>query len=172
MPHVSGRRARARIARKVEAGIARRRAVGALSAAPIPCGAPIRRYRGHSVLNTLMRAHWAPVGSAAQRYVYAASACGGVFVYDAVTADLKAHLSQSDSVPCRDATWHPEIPLLVSGSFNGELVRRPLSRLPARLCSSKAGKRPRRHAASRLPHPSPTCPRRARACAVLLGRGE
>ena len=38
-------------------------------------------YRGHSVLQTLIRAYFSPAEKTGQRYIYAGSSCGTIFVW-------------------------------------------------------------------------------------------
>ena len=41
------------------------------------------RYRGHTVLQTLIRAYFSPAASTGQRYIYSGSADGQIFVWGA-----------------------------------------------------------------------------------------
>ena len=38
-------------------------------------------YRGHKVLQTLIRAYFSPAETTGQRYIYSGSDCGSVFVW-------------------------------------------------------------------------------------------
>lgn len=40
-----------------------------------------RRYRGHEVLQTLIRAYFSPAPTTGQRYIYSGSADGAVYVW-------------------------------------------------------------------------------------------
>ena len=51
-----------------------------------PHDTSLQTYRGHRVLQTLVRAYFSPAHSTGGRYVYSGSSCGGVFVWDALTA--------------------------------------------------------------------------------------
>lgn len=91
-------------------------------------------FRGHKVLRTLIRCHFSPPSSTNSRYVYSGSQDGKVWVYnmDGTVAGIvdvnKATLNsrplerryryQGDAFPSwrtcvRDASWHPNAPLLV-----------------------------------------------------------
>lgn len=40
-----------------------------------------RRYRGHAVLQTLIRAYFSPLATTGQRYIYSGSADGSVYIW-------------------------------------------------------------------------------------------
>lgn len=42
-------------------------------------------YRGHAVLQTLVRAYFSPAHSTGQRYIYAGNAEGDIIVWDVVS---------------------------------------------------------------------------------------
>ena len=42
----------------------------------------VATYRGHKVGKTLMRCHFSPLSTTDRRYIYVASYCGKVFIYD------------------------------------------------------------------------------------------
>ena len=50
---------------------------------PHPHDCSVQAYRGHSVLQTLIRAYFSPAHSTGQRFVYAGSADGTVRIYGA-----------------------------------------------------------------------------------------
>ena len=101
-------------------------------------------FRGHSVLKTLIRCHFSPPGSTDSRYVYSGSEDGSVFVYnlDATLAgkvnvkEATRHTrprgsedpglfefiddrSQGSWKTCvRDASWHPNAPIIAGKSVN------------------------------------------------------
>lgn len=50
-------------------------------AATHPHDCSMMSYRGHSVLQTLIRAYISPAEKTGQRYIYAGSACGSIFVW-------------------------------------------------------------------------------------------
>ncbi|KAI8471807.1 MAG: hypothetical protein J3K34DRAFT_467842, partial [Monoraphidium minutum] len=86
-----------------------------------PHDASVQVYRGHRVLQTLIRAYFSPVHSTGQRYVYSGSSCGGVFIWDLVTARQVAVLSHHRAI-VRDCSWHPHDPELTSVSWDGTVV--------------------------------------------------
>lgn len=107
---------------------------------PHPCDNSLVTFRGHKVLRTLIRCHFSPSNSSNSRYVYSGSADGKVYIYnlDATlerTVDVQAATvgtQKNDSTlnfyrfgagpgwsTCvRDASWHPNAPMLV-----GEYLR-------------------------------------------------
>lgn len=102
---------------------------------PHPDDNSVVTYRGHKVLRTLIRCHFSPPSSTNSRYVYTGSQDGKVWIYnmDATVAgviDVNAATLNSrpqerrqrfyhgENFPAwrtcvRDASWHPEAPVLV-----------------------------------------------------------
>ncbi|KAL5331480.1 hypothetical protein ACEPPN_001011 [Leptodophora sp. 'Broadleaf-Isolate-01'] len=99
-------------------------------------------FRGHRVLRTLIRCHFSPAASTNSRYVYTGSEDGKVYIYnmDATLAgkvDVRAATKNSRprqdaslwdddddvSIPwktcVRDASWHPNAPMIVASAWNG-----------------------------------------------------
>ncbi|KAJ5377477.1 LEC14B protein [Penicillium cataractarum] len=100
-------------------------------------------FRGHRVLKTLVRCHFSPPGSTNSRYVYTGSADGKVYVYNidatlAGTIDVQAatmnsrprgpdiltnmwdlHGDMEWRTCVRDASWHPNVPMIAATSWNG-----------------------------------------------------
>lgn len=98
-------------------------------------------FRGHKVLNTLIRCHFSPETSTGGRYVYTGSADGQVKIYnldatEAGTVDVRK--ATKNEVPdddggygvdffyghrgaqttcVRDVSWHPSAPVLVATSW-------------------------------------------------------
>lgn len=79
-------------------------------------------YRNHSVLQTLIRAYFSPLYSTGQRYIYTGSSDGFVYIYDLVSGEEVARLGYQ-SVPVRDCSWHPTLPMLATVSWEGHLSR-------------------------------------------------
>ncbi|KAL3157892.1 hypothetical protein ABBQ32_012303 [Trebouxia sp. C0010 RCD-2024] len=79
-------------------------------------------YRGHKVLTTLIRAYFSPLHTTAQRFIYAGSADGSVYMYDVVTGSIVQKLEYHREV-VRDCHWHPDQPILVTTSFDGSVVK-------------------------------------------------
>ena len=86
-----------------------------------PDDASIMTYRGHAVLETLIRSYFSPLHTTGQRYIYSGSHDGRVYVYDLITGEVAALLMHHISV-VRDCSWHPTEPKLVSCSWDGSIV--------------------------------------------------
>lgn len=119
---------------------------------PHPHDCSLVTFRGHSVLKTLIRCHFSPPGSTDSRYVYSGSYDGSVYVWnlDATLAGkidvLKAteNSRPREDTPLRqtyeylgrggqgwqtcvrDASWHPEAPV-IAGNVPPSLIRSPFS---------------------------------------------
>ena len=104
---------------------------------PALCGRDVRHrrdaslmtFRGHSVLQTLIRCYFSPAGSTGQRYIYSGSRDGDVVVWDAATGEVAARLGGEDgSLPScghsdtvRDCSWHPTEPQMATVSWDGSV---------------------------------------------------
>ncbi|OQD77248.1 hypothetical protein PENDEC_c003G07048 [Penicillium decumbens] len=110
---------------------------------PHPYDYSVVTFRGHSVLKTLIRCHFSPPGSTNSRYVYSGSEDGKVYVYnmdatlagtiDVGSATLNSRPHEPDVFATayemsgemlwrtcvRDASWHPNAPVLAATSWNG-----------------------------------------------------
>ncbi|KAK0581546.1 hypothetical protein LWI29_015010 [Acer saccharum] len=82
----------------------------------------VATYTGHSVLRTLIRCYFSPEYSTGQKYIYTGSHDSCVYVYDLVSGAQVAVLKHHNS-PVRDCSWHPNYPMLVSSSWEGDVVR-------------------------------------------------
>jgi len=79
-------------------------------------------YRGHSVSRTLCRSAFSPTHSTSAKYVYCGSSDCTIYIYETLTAKLHCTLrAHSDIV--RDVCWHPFLPIIVSASWDGSVVR-------------------------------------------------
>ncbi|XP_057487349.1 LEC14B protein-like isoform X1 [Actinidia eriantha] len=87
-----------------------------------PCDQSLATYKGHSVLRTLIRCHFSPEYSTGQRYIYTGSHDSYIYIYDVVSGTQVARLEHHKST-VRDCSWHPQHPMLVSSSFDGDIVR-------------------------------------------------
>jgi len=108
-------------------------------------------FRGHSVLKTLIRCHFSPPGSTDSRYVYSGSYDGKVYVWN-MDATLKGTIdvlkATKNSRPrdpellnqvdyyfgshtgqwqtcVRDASWHPDAPIIAGKHTNSPPLRIP-----------------------------------------------
>ena len=86
-----------------------------------PNDTSIMTYRGHAVLETLIRSYFSPLHSTGQRYIYSGSHDGRIYIYDVVTGDIVALLKHHISV-VRDCSWHPVEAKLASCSWDGRIV--------------------------------------------------
>uniref|UniRef100_A0A2R5LNM0 Putative ddb1 and cul4 associated factor 11 n=1 Tax=Ornithodoros turicata TaxID=34597 RepID=A0A2R5LNM0_9ACAR len=75
-------------------------------------------YRGHTVLQTLIRCHFSPEATTGQQYIYTGCASGRVVMYDVLTGKVVTTLSGHRGC-VRDVSWHPYLPVLVSTSWDG-----------------------------------------------------
>ncbi|KAI4301315.1 hypothetical protein L6164_034605 [Bauhinia variegata] len=82
----------------------------------------VATYRGHSVLRTLIRCYFSPAFSTGQKYIYTGSHNACVYVYDLVSGAQVATLKHHKS-PVRDCSWHPFQSMLVSSSWDGDVVK-------------------------------------------------
>jgi WD repeat-containing protein 23 len=78
-------------------------------------------YRGHAVLETLIRAYFSPAHSTGQRFIYSGSQDGTVYTWDVVTGQLVNTL-QAHHAPVRDCSWHPYEPQLTTVSWDRTVV--------------------------------------------------
>ncbi|CAH9112501.1 unnamed protein product [Cuscuta europaea] len=79
-------------------------------------------YKGHTVLRTLVRSYISPAFSTGQKYIYTGSHDKCVYVYDLVSGEQVAKLEHHRST-VRDCSWHPYYPMLVSSSWDGDIVK-------------------------------------------------
>jgi DDB1- and CUL4-associated factor 11 len=81
----------------------------------------VMTYRGHLVMETLVRCHFSPLHTTAQKYIFSGSADGRVYVYDTLTGDLVEIFAMKPDGLTRDVRWHPFEPTIVSPDFYGKL---------------------------------------------------
>ncbi|KAF2460418.1 WD40-repeat-containing domain protein [Lineolata rhizophorae] len=111
---------------------------------PHPHDCSLVTFRGHSVLRTLIRCHFAPPGSADSAFVYSGSYDGSVYIWNmdatlAGTVDVfkatKGTRPRDSRIAgsydfiesptgvwqtcVRDASWHPSAPVIAATSWNG-----------------------------------------------------
>ncbi|EEF37615.1 LEC14B protein, putative [Ricinus communis] len=82
----------------------------------------VATYSGHSVLRTLIRCYFSPTYSTGQKYIYTGSHDSCVYIYDLVTGAQVGVLKHHKS-PVRDCSWHPDYPMLISSSWDGDVVK-------------------------------------------------
>ncbi|CAI9774324.1 unnamed protein product [Fraxinus pennsylvanica] len=87
-----------------------------------PYDQSIATYKGHSVLRTLIRCYFSPEYSTGQKYIYTGSHDSCIYIYDLVTGAQVAKLQHHKST-VRDCSWHPTYPMLVSSSWDGDIVK-------------------------------------------------
>lgn len=104
---------------------------------PHPDDNSVVTFRGHRVLQTLIRCHFSPPGSTNSRYVYSGSYDGKVYIWNmdatlASTIDVQKatyntrprwsghfHGGGGWKTCVRDASWHPHAPMVVASALNG-----------------------------------------------------
>lgn len=72
---------------------------------------------GHSVLHTLIRAHFSPLYTG-QRYIYTGCARGICAIYDILTGKIVGQLKGHNAV-VRDCIWHPYENEIITTSWDG-----------------------------------------------------
>ncbi|KAI8522813.1 hypothetical protein RHMOL_Rhmol13G0025800 [Rhododendron molle] len=87
-----------------------------------PCDQSLATYKGHQVLRTLIRCYFSPMYSTGQKYIYTGSHDSCVYVYDVVSGAQVVRLEYHSST-VRDCSWHPQYPILVSSSWDGDIVK-------------------------------------------------
>ncbi|GFY49286.1 DDB1- and CUL4-associated factor 11 [Trichonephila inaurata madagascariensis] len=88
----------------------------------LPGDTSLMTYRGHSVLQTLIRCHFSPETTTGQSYIYTGCAQGRVVVYDVLTGKIKATLKGHKGC-VRDVSWHPYRNEIMSSSWDGTIVK-------------------------------------------------
>ncbi|KAK8204956.1 WD40-repeat-containing domain protein [Phyllosticta capitalensis] len=112
---------------------------------PHPHDRSLVTFRGHSILKTLIRCHFSPPGSTDSRYVYSGSYDGSVHIWnmdatlagkvDVLNATRNSRPRNADLLAetydfigrnggqwqtcVRDASWHPNAPVIAATSWNG-----------------------------------------------------
>jgi WD repeat-containing protein 23 len=83
-------------------------------------------FRGHEVLQTLIRCYYSPLHSTGQRFIYTGSSDGRVVIYDTLTGNRVANLEAQEhddlqESAARDVSWHPYVPAIAATSFLGKV---------------------------------------------------
>ncbi|KAG8389407.1 hypothetical protein BUALT_Bualt02G0226000 [Buddleja alternifolia] len=87
-----------------------------------PYDQSVATYTGHSVLRTLIRCYFSPEYSTGQKYIYTGSHDSCIYIYDLISGAQVAKLQHHKST-VRDCSWHPSYPMLVSSSWDGDVVK-------------------------------------------------
>ncbi|XP_071959239.1 DDB1- and CUL4-associated factor 11-like [Antedon mediterranea] len=74
-------------------------------------------YRGHAVLQTLVRSYFSPVFTTGQRYIYTGCATGAIVIYDVLTGQVVSKLKGHEGC-VRDVSWHPFDNNIISTSWD------------------------------------------------------
>jgi WD repeat-containing protein 23 len=82
----------------------------------------IQTYRGHRVLQTLIRSYFSPLSTTGQKYIYTGSYDGCIYIYDVLTGGLVKKLSGHRAI-IRDLSWHPYDTQITSTSWDGTIWR-------------------------------------------------
>ncbi|KAI0031259.1 WD40-repeat-containing domain protein [Vararia minispora EC-137] len=102
-----------------------------------PKDCSVMTYRGHSVLQTLIRCHFSPAETTGSQYVYSGSYDGRIHIWsldgrvvqvldrartlplrvDPSAPEPEPMTSDRESVCVRDVSWHPREPVLLSAAF-------------------------------------------------------
>lgn len=89
----------------------------------LPGDSSLMTYRGHGVLQTLIRCRFSPPHSTGQRYIYSGCSTGKVVVYDLLSGQIIKKLTNRNACmrdSCvRDVSWHPYEEKIVSSSWDG-----------------------------------------------------
>eukprot|EP00878_Enallax_costatus_P018481 GHUV01019456.1.p1 GENE.GHUV01019456.1~~GHUV01019456.1.p1 ORF type:complete len:369 (+),score=74.08 GHUV01019456.1:1185-2291(+) len=86
-----------------------------------PDDVSLMTYRGHGVLQTLIRAYFSPMYTTGQRYIYAGSSDGVINAWDLVSGKPVAQFEHHRAL-VRDCSWHPYEPELTTVSWDGSIV--------------------------------------------------
>jgi WD40 repeat protein len=78
----------------------------------------VMTYRGHRVLETLIRCRFSPAHTTGNKYVYSGSQDGDVYIYDVLTGQLQSKLSSAHESTVRDVSWHPYLPQIITSSWD------------------------------------------------------
>ncbi|XP_058808193.1 DDB1- and CUL4-associated factor 11 isoform X2 [Phymastichus coffea] len=89
---------------------------------PLEGDTSVMTYRGHIVVQTLIRCHFSPAATTGQRYIYTGCGTGRIIIYDLLTGKIAKSLKGHKTV-VRDVSWHPYNPEIVSTSWDGEIAR-------------------------------------------------
>ena len=86
---------------------------------PLDCS--VKTFRGHSTLQTLIRAYFSPAQSTGHRYLYTGGYDGYVRIFDILSGQVVECLSYHNGL-VRDVAWHPTDHVLNSLGWDGRVV--------------------------------------------------
>ncbi|XP_049827954.1 DDB1- and CUL4-associated factor 11 isoform X2 [Schistocerca gregaria] len=89
---------------------------------PLAGDTSIMTYRGHTVLQTLVRCHFSPAFTTGQRYIYTGCAAGRIIIYDVLTGRIESKLAGHRGC-VRDVSWHPYRQEIMSTSWDGSVAQ-------------------------------------------------
>ncbi|XP_063986297.1 DDB1- and CUL4-associated factor 11 isoform X2 [Diachasmimorpha longicaudata] len=78
----------------------------------------VMTYKGHQVVQTLVRCHFSPPVTTGQRYIYSGCGTGKVIIYDLLTGSIVRTLEGHKGC-VRDVSWHPYRHEIISSSWDG-----------------------------------------------------
>lgn len=82
----------------------------------------VMTYAGeHTTLQTLIRAHFSPIHTTGQKYIYCGSSDGRCVIYDVLTGNVVSIL-EGHKAPVRDVSWHPYGCFLTTSSWDGTVL--------------------------------------------------
>ncbi|KAG8227768.1 hypothetical protein J437_LFUL005775, partial [Ladona fulva] len=84
---------------------------------PLVGDTSVMTYRGHTVIQTLIRCHFSPAFTTGQRYIYTGCATGRLVVYDVLTGEIVSMLHGHEEC-VRDVSWHPFRQEIISTSWD------------------------------------------------------
>eukprot|EP00741_Cyanophora_paradoxa_P017851 tig00021035_g17240.t1 len=82
----------------------------------------LQTFKGHSVLQTLIRAYFSPAHTTGQRFIVSGSYDGQVYIYDTLGDPEDPVRLPAHDAAVRDVAWHPTEMRLVSSSWDGSLA--------------------------------------------------
>lgn len=78
----------------------------------------VMTYRGHTVVQTLIRCHFSPLSTTGQRFIYTGCGTGKIIIYDLLTGKIVSSLDGHRGC-VRDVSWHPYHQEIISSSWDG-----------------------------------------------------
>jgi DDB1- and CUL4-associated factor 11 len=79
-------------------------------------------YRGHGVLNTLVRCYFSPAETTGNRYIVSGCHSGSAVVYDVLGGDELTRVGHHEAT-VRDVAWHSEYSQIITSSWDSSIHR-------------------------------------------------